>query len=215
MHRLPWKYTSRVHSYVSLLVKWWVGTQRENTGQAFRTGVQATREGRKECTLPHTHTHSTAHRTAGTDINGDSLTCSFILLAFKALTFPEEWGKWVCAAAVSEPNFLQFRSPSLSGEALTLDGCQTSAVFQDGTQLWMKGQRSLTLCKIQYFTVVSSRTPSLNLPQCSSKTDVGDCYRVRGNFKATLWRFIANWISLCSCPSYSFTVLVQVQSCSL
>lgn len=82
-----------------------------------------------------THTHSTAHRTAGTDINGDSLTCSFILLAFKALTFPEEWGKWVCAAAVSEPNFLQFRTPSLSGEALTLDGCQTSAVFQDGTQL--------------------------------------------------------------------------------
>ena len=212
MHRLKWNYTSRVHLYVSLLVKWWVGTQLKH-----RPGSQnwcpSNQRGQKRVYAPshtHTHTHSTAHRTAGTDINGDSLTCSFILLAFSALTFPEEWGKWVCAAAVSEPNFLQFRSPSLSGETLILDGCQTSAVFQDGTQLWTKGQRSLTLCKIQYYTVVSSRTPSLNLPQCSSKTDVGDCCRGRSNFKATLWRFIANWISLCICPSPSFTVLVQI-----
>lgn len=176
---------------------WWSGGLALSV--KHRPGSQnwcpSNQRGQKRVYSP-SHTHSTAHRTAGTDINGDSLTCSFILLAFKALTFPEEWGKWTCAVAVSEPNFLQFRSPGLSGETFTLDGCQTSAVFRDGTQLWMKGQRSLTLCKIQCFTVVSSRTPSLNLPQCSSKMDVGECCRVRSNFKLTLWRFIASWISV-------------------
>lgn len=50
----------------------------ENTVQPLSTGVQATREGRKDCTLSltNTHTYKRMH-TARTDTHGDSLTCNF------------------------------------------------------------------------------------------------------------------------------------------
>lgn len=134
----------KTHTYLSLgkVVGWY---SVWNTGQPLSTGVQATREGIKECTLSPTRTQKThihALKTARTDIHRDSLMCNFILLV-KALTFPEEWGKGVCSGCEWAHFFTVQESQSFRWH--TLNGCQTSPVFQDGTQLWIKWQCSLTL----------------------------------------------------------------------